>query len=207
MILAGVALAFLLKRLCLVFFVEYDRSALVRIDVGPNAKPEDFSNCPILNGPLPFATYDNKTIPNVRTDEVVGFIVGTPTYIEDPDNTGLKLWEKGHYAYITIHWEKCQEVKRLVNRGFSLQNTYLPDEEGRPRMSPETRFLRFTTGSVAQQGVADIKTGIWAPFRYQPYKRQGFPAYDLDYRQMTPQTRMATRIARTLKRIKERENA
>ena len=133
---------------------------------------------------------------------------GTPKYIEDPENSGLKGWEEGYYVYIVIHWYHYKEVKRLVDRGYYLQNTFLPDEEGKPQMKPETRFLRFTTASFAQQqGVADITKGLWASFKYQPYKKYGFEATDVDYRQKTPQAQIGVWIAKGLRRIKERKNA
>ena len=197
----------MIKRGVLILFEEFDRSALVRIDLAEGVPIDAFSDCAILNGPLPFTVFDKKTIPNVRTDEVVGFVVGTPRYIKNPEKNGLKGWGEGYYVYIIIHWDHYKEVERLVDRGYCLQNTFLPNDEGKPQLTPESRFLRFTTASFAQQGVADITKGPWASLRYQPYKKYGFEATDVDYRKKTPQAQLGVWVAKGLRRLKEKKNA
>ena len=136
---------------------------------------------------LPFSTFGGVTVPNVHTGSVGGFLVGEPIFVPKPDQLGLDGWTKGHFAYAVIHWNKYQEVKTLSDRGYYLQQVFLPNEEGQPQYNANTRFLHFSTGSTDQQGIADIITGPWAAFRYQPYKKHGLESTDLSYRRLTPQ--------------------
>ena len=188
-------------RCCLrLMFVEYDRSALVRIE--PRDLPvNSFSNWPILNGPLPFTTFGGVTVPNVHTESVVGFLVGEPIFVPKPEKLGLDGWTKGHFAYAVIHWDKYQEVKALSDRGYYLQQVFLPNEEGQPQYNANTRFLHFSTGSTDQQGIADIITGPWAAFRYQPYKKHGLESTDLSYRRLTPQVHIIVWVDKQVRNI------
>ena len=70
-------------------FVEFDRSILVRIAIAEGEEAETYANWPILVGPLPFASFDNQTVPNVQVRDVVGFIVGIPRYIEEPEDVSV----------------------------------------------------------------------------------------------------------------------
>ena len=179
-------------------FTEYDRSVLVRIDVPNEMKPEEFSNWPILNGPLPFTTFAGQTIPNVRTEDMVGFTVGYPIHIPQPNMQGLGNWDPGYFAYAVIHWNKYSQVKTLVDRGYSLEQVFLPNDKGEPQHRANTRFLRFSPGSTHQQGVADIVKGPRASFRYQPYKKHGFESTEVQYRRLTPQASVVVQAARSV---------
>ena len=78
-------------------FVEFDRSILVRIDIPDDEKPESYANWPILVGPLPFASFDNQTVPNVQVRDVVGFIIGIPQHIDKPEESNLIGWQPGYF--------------------------------------------------------------------------------------------------------------
>ena len=193
-IICGIIIAWVLRRLSSILFVEYDRSVLVRVEIPADLQPGDFANWPIINGALPFRTFGGVTVPDVQTGDVVGFIVGEPTKFSDTETIGAKGWPPGYFAYAAIHWNKYQEVKALVYRGYYLQQTFLPDAENKPTHVPQTRFLRFAIGSNGEQGIANIVNGPLASFKYQPYKKHGFDSTDIEYRKMTPQARLISKI-------------
>ena len=184
-ILLGIVAAWTLGWLRRKMFIEFDRSILVRIEIPTDEEPEAYANWPILTGPLPFASFNNQTVPNVQARDVVGFIVGSPRYIDDPDSLALPGWKSGYFAYGIIHWEHFSEVRAFVNRGYYLQQAFLPNEQGLPLRVPESRFLRFVTNSQEQQGVADTIEGWRASFRFQPYAKLDLPSTDLSYRRLS----------------------
>ena len=139
-ILLGIVAAWTLGWLRRKMFIEFDRSILVRIEIPAGEEPEAYANWPILTGPLPFASFNNQTVPNVQARDVVGFIVGSPRYIDDPDSLALPGWKPGYFAYGIIHWEHFSEVRAFVNRGYYLQQAFLPNQEGLPLQVPESRF-------------------------------------------------------------------
>lgn len=177
-------------------FIEFDRSILVRIAIGEGEDPASFANWPILIGPLPFASFDNETVPNVQARDVVGFIVGNPGYIDDPNAWRLPGWKPGYFAYGVIHWEHFREVRALVHRGYYLQQAFLPNQQGHPSFMPETRFLRFVTNAQEQQGVADTIEGWRASFRFQPYAKLDLHPIDLAYRRLSLQLAVTFWICR-----------
>ena len=189
-VLLGILAAWAIRRIYHKMFTEFDRSALVRIEIPNDGSAESFANCAILNGPVPFTTYNGVTVPNVQTRDVVAFIVGKPCCVSNPAKLGLEGWEPGHFAYAIVHWEHYQEIRQLILRGYCLQQAFLPDESGKPSLRPETRFLRFATASEGQQGVADVMEGFRASFRFQPYKKHGFRSTDLDYRRLSLQLQL-----------------
>ena len=195
-VLLGIVAAWTLGWLRRRMFIEFDRSILVRIAVNEGEDPASFANWPILIGPLPFASFDNQTVPNVQARDVVGFIVGSPRYIDDPDARRLPGWEPGYFAYGVIHWEHFGEVRALVHRGYYLQQAFLPNERGQPSQGPESRFLRFVTNAREQQGVADTIEGWRAPFRFQPYAKLELHPIDLPYRRLSLQLAVAFWICR-----------
>ena len=182
-------------------FVEFDRSILVRIAIAKDEEAETYANWPILVGPLPFASFDNQTVPNVQVRDVVGFIVGMPRHIGEPEEWNLHGWQPGYFAYGIIHWEDFDEVRAFVKRGYYLQQAFLPNEESKPAKLPESRFLRFVTNSQEQQGVADTIEGIWASLRYKPYAKLGFESSDINYRRLSLQLSLALWLSRRIKDI------
>ena len=186
-ILLGIVAAWTLGWLRRKMFIEFDRSILVRMEIPAGEKPEAYANWPILTGPLPFASFNNQTVPNVQARDVVGFIVGSPRYIDDPDSLALPGWKPGYFAYGIIHWEHFSEVRAFVNRGYYLQQAFLPNKEGLPLQVPESRFLRFVTDSQEQQGVAETIEGWRASLRFQPYAKLDLPSTDLTYRRLSLQ--------------------
>ena len=180
-------------------FVEFDRSILVRIAIAEDEEAETYANWPILVGPLPFASFDNQTVPNVQVRDVVGFIVGIPQYIDKPEEWNLIGWQPGYFAYGIIHWEDFDEVRAFVKRGYYLQQAFLPNEESKPAKLPERRFLRFVTDSQEQQGVADTIEGIRASIRYKPYAKFGFESSD--YCRLSLQLGLAFWLSRRIKDV------
>ena len=170
-------------------FVEFDRSILVRIAIAEGEEAETYANWPILVGPLPFASFDNQTVPNVQVRDVVGFIIGIPQRIDKPEESNLIGWQPGYFAYGIIHWEDFDDVRAFVKRGYYLQQAFLPNEEGKPAKLTESRFLRFVTDSLEQQGVADTIEGIRASIRYKPYAKFGFESSG--YRRLSLQLGLA----------------
>ena len=186
-VLLGLVLAWSIRWLRRKMFIEFDRSILVRIEIADGESPESYANWPILVGALPFASFGGRTVPNVQVRDVVGFIVGPPLCIHNPDELNLDGWEPGYFAYGVIHWERYDEIRSFVKRGHPLQQTFLPDSEGNPIKVRENRFLRFVTESQEQQGVADSIEGIFASFRFKPYFKLGFESSDLAYRRLSLQ--------------------
>ena len=182
-------------------FVEFDRSILVRIAIAEGEEAETYANWPILVGPLPFASFDNQTVPNVQVRDVVGFIVGIPRYIEEPEELNLIGWEPGYFAYGIIHWEAFHEVRAFVKRGYYLQQAFLPNEESKPAKLTESRFLRFVTDSREQQGVADAIEGICASIRHKPYAKRGFESSDIIYRRLSLQLDLLFWLSRRIKDV------
>ena len=170
-------------------FVEFDRSILVRIAIAEGEEAETYANWPILVGPLPFASFDNQTVPNVQVRDVVGFIIGIPQRIDKPEESDLIGWQPGYFAYGIIHWEDFDDVRAFVKRGYYLQQAFLPNEEGKPAKLTESRFLRFVTDSLEQQGVADTIEGMRASIRYKPYAKFGFESSG--YRRLSLQLGLA----------------
>ena len=182
-------------------FVEFDRSILVRIEITAGENPESYANWPIVVGPLPFTSFGEKTVPNVQVRDVVGFIVGPPICIENPEKLKLHGWKPGYFAYGIIHWERFDEIRAFVKRGHPLQQTFLPDPDGNPIKLPENRFLRFVTNSQEQQGVADSTEGICASLRFKPYAKLGFESSDLAYRRLSLQISLFLWMGRSGNRI------
>ena len=200
-VLLGIVLAWAIRWLLRKMFVEFDRSILVRIDVADSESADSYANWPILVGPLPFTSFGEKTVPNVQVRDVVGFIVGSPICIEDPEKLKLHGWRAGYFAYGIIHWDRYDEIRAFVKRGHPLQQTFLPDSDGNPVKRPENRFLRFVTESQEQQGVADSIEGICASWRYKPYAKLGFESSDLAYRRLSLQISLLLWVGRKFKRI------
>ena len=199
-ILLGIVAAWVVGWLRRKMFVEFDRSILVRI-VPEGEDIDSFANWPILVGPLPFATFSDKTVPNVQAKDVVGFVVGSPRYIDEPEKLNLPGWSAGYFAYGIIHWEHFGEVRAFVKRGYSLQQAFLPNDEGEPLQRPGSRFLRFVTESQEQQGVPDTIEGVWASVRFKPYAKLGFVSSDLDYRRLSLQLSLWFWLCRCVNRI------
>ena len=161
-VIAGIITAWILRRLRSILFVEYDRSVLVRIEIPAELQSGDFASWPIINGALPFRAFGEVTVPDVQTRDVVGFIVGKPAEISDTETIGAKGWSPGYFAYAVIHWNKYQEVKALVDRGYYLQQTFLPDAENKPLKIPQARFLRFAIGSHWGTGHSHYRQGTFS---------------------------------------------
>ena len=197
-VLLGIVLAWAIRWLRRKMFVEFDRSILVRIEIADGETPDSYANWPILVGPLPFASFGGRTVPNVQVKDVVGFIVGAPVCIKNPQEWNLHGWEPGYFAYGIIHWERFDEIRAFIKRGHYLQQTFLPDPEGNPVKLPENRFLRFVTDSQEQQGVADSIEGICASLRFKPYAKLGFESSDLAYRRLSLQLSLILLMVRML---------
>ena len=195
-VLLGILAAWAMRWLRRRMFVEFDRSILVRIAIDEVEGPKSYANWPILVGPLPFASFDNTTVPNVQVRDVVGFIVGVPLRIDEPEEWGLRGWEPGYFAYGIIHWEHFGEVRAFIKRGYYLQQAFLPSAESRLVKLPESRFLRFVTDSREQQGVADTTEGLRASFRFRPYAKHGFKSSDLAYRRLSLHLSLAFWLSR-----------
>ena len=200
-VLLGIVSAWVLGWLRRKMFVEFDRSILVRIEITAGDDPESYANWPILVGPLPFTSFGEKTVPNVQVRDVVGFIVGSPICIENPEKLKLHGWRPGYFAYGIINWERFDEIRAFVKRGHPLQQTFLSDEDGNLMKLPENRFLRFVTNSQEQQGVADSIEGICASLRFKPYVKLGFESSDLAYRRLSLQLSLFLWMGRSGKRI------
>ena len=200
-VILGIVLAWAIRWLRRKMFVEFDRSILVRVEIADDENPVSYANWPILVGPLPFASFGGRTVPNVQVKDVVGFIVGAPVCIKNPEEWNLPGWEPGYFAYGIIHWERFDEIRAFIKRGHYLQQTFLPDSKGNPVKLPESRFLRFVTDSPEQQGVADSIEGMCASLRFKPYAKLGFESSDLAYRRLSLQLSLILWLGKNVNRI------
>lgn len=193
------------------FFIEYDRSILVRL--GTDDEKKEYANSPIIVGQFPFSELAGAVEPNLDTRNVVGFVVGRPIWIRDVWWLHLGLdknqHKAGYYAYCVIQWEHASAVKRFAERGFHVRRIRYNSPQ-RYKDMRETIFLGFGTGSEPDD-VGDVPvivhiTDDWfASFRYQPYLRGGFRAEDIELRVLPPQTRLLVNLNAML--TKERRNA
>ena len=185
----GIPIGFGLKRVAAALFVEWDRSALIRVDFGSECEARLFSDVPIVVGNALLGDYDKSLAPTIDPKKVLGFVIGQPRMVECPARIGLKRWAPGYYAYVVIRWEHFDEFKRLAKMGFYVSKKFVEDDDGGPRVDlGESRMLVFRTASEGVEGVADIIGGIRGSMRYQPYLSAGFNATDLDHRKLTPQS-------------------
>ena len=178
------------------FFIEYDRSILVRL--GTHAENKDYANAPIIVGQFPFSELAGAVEPNLDARNVVGFVVGRPICIRDVwwlhlglDNNQHKA---GYYAYCVIQWEHASAVKRLAERGFHIRRVRYNGPQ-RYRDMRETIFLGFGTGSQPDDAgdvpvIVHITDDWLASFRYQPYLRGGFRPEDIKLRVLPPHTKL-----------------
>ena len=178
------------------FFIEYDRSILVRL--GNHAENNDYTNAPIIVGQFPFSELAGAVEPNLDTRNVVGFVVGRPIWIWDVWWLHLGLdknqHKAGYYAYCVIQWEHASAVKRFAERGFHIRRVRYNGPQ-RYKDMRETIFLGFGTGSQPDAAgdvpvIVHITNDWFSSFRHQPYLRGGFFAEDIELRVLTPQTRL-----------------
>ena len=194
---AGLLLAFMVRRTWGRCTKEYDRSILIRL--GTHENSPIYENAPVIVGRFPFSDLGGKVRSNLDVRDVIGFVVGSPKWMEMEDVKRLRIvldsmiHKPGYYAYCVIQWEHADWVKRLESRGFHIRRTSYEGAKAEPDMR-EGIFIGFGTDATPDAGgvrplVAHIDTGLLASFRYQPYLKGGFRAEDIKMRVLAPQTR------------------
>ena len=194
---AGFLVAFIVRRTWGRATKEYDRSILIRL--GTHRDSSIYRNSPVIVGRLPFSDLGGKVRSNLDVRDVIGFVVGSPKWMETEDLKRLRIvldleiHKPGYYAYCVIQWEHADWVKRLESRGFHIRRTTYEGAKAEPNMR-ERIFVGFGTDATPDAGgvrplVAHIDTGVFASFRYQPYLGGGFKAEDIKMRALAPQPR------------------
>ena len=74
----GIPIGFGLKRVAAELFVEWDRSALVRLDFGSDCEARLFSDVPIVVGDALLGNYDKPLAPTIDPQKVLGFVIWKP---------------------------------------------------------------------------------------------------------------------------------
>ena len=170
---------------------------LVRL--GTDAVNEEYAYAPVIVGQSPFSERARAVEPDLDTRNVVGFMVGPPKWIDNVRQLRVGLdrnqHKAGYYAYIVIHWEHADAVKRFAERGFHVRRVkynspqYYKEEDMR-----ETTFIGFGTNATPDEAgdvpvIVHITGGWRGSFRYQPYLRGGFGPEDIKLRTLPLQTK------------------
>ena len=179
-------------------FIEFDRSMLVRL--GTDTDYEAYANAPVIVGPAPFSDRAGVLEPDLDTRNVVGFVVGPPIWLDNVRQLRVGLdrnqHKAGYYAYLVIHWEHADAVKRFAERGFHVRRVryngpqFYAQEDMR-----ETTFIGFGTNAKPDETgdvpvIVHISGGWRGSFRYQPYLRGGFQPYDIKLRTLPWHTKL-----------------
>ena len=170
---------------------------LVRL--GSDEDAHNYANAPVIVGRFPFSDLDGVVRSNLDIRDVIGFVVGTPKWMERRDLKRLKIplsresHKPGYYAYCVIQWEHAAMVRRFADQWLHVRKTSYNGDNAEEGMR-EKVFIGFCTdatpdGTDARPMVAHIDKGIFASFRYQPYLRGGFEAKDIKMRALSPQVR------------------
>ena len=181
----GFALTLAFRRLYHKCFTEYDRSAIFRLsfDTKEECTKLDYSNAAVIVGKMPFTEFAGIAKPDLDPRDVIGFVVGPPKYIDNPTRAfGVSGWEPGYFVYVVINWERSDEFRRYERQGYTIARTIITDDEGNPVRTPESRVLSIKTASKAGNGIVRTTN---CPLRYQPFKRAGFEASDIQYRKVS----------------------
>ena len=195
----GIPVGFGLKRFAAVLCVEWDRSALIRINFQSDCDAKLFSDVPIVVGNALLSDLDEPLVATIDPKKILGFVIGQPRIVKCPARIGLDRWDSGYFAYVVIRWERFNEFERLAKMGFYVSKAFVEDDDGGPRTDlRESRILVFRTASEGMEGVADIIGGIRGSMRYQPYVGAGFNATDLDHRKLAPQAWVFWKIGSAL---------
>ena len=187
--------AFIARRAWQKCFKEYDRSMLIRL--GTSTESCDYASAPVIVGQFPFNELAGAVESNLDIRNVIGFVVGKPTWVccAQRLRIGLKqeTFKPGYYAYCVIQWEHADKVRRYFDQGIHIRRTRYEGPQIRRNMR-ERIFIGFGTDAEPDEetgtlpAIVHIQAGPLASFKYQPYLRGGFKAEDIKMRALAPQT-------------------
>ena len=201
--LTAIIVAFWIRSAYHACFTKYDRSILIWLGT---KEAEHLANVPLIVGTFPFTPVGEKMESNLDARNVIGFIIGEPKWVCREECLGTKVatdtgFLEGYYAYCVVQWEHAQLVERFWRQGFHIRETSTQVKGGR-----ESKFIGFGTDAEPDEKtqlpkhIVHIQKGLFASWKYQPYKKGGFYAEDITTRALAWQTRRILNIKQLFKK-------